>query len=54
MKRFPTLNETEYENLLTGAESYTPDGRLIMNESAEVRLLAKERKEFHLRETRLG
>lgn len=30
------LGESEYENLITGADSFTPDGRLIMNESAEV------------------
>ena len=32
----PILGESEYETLITGAESFTPDGRLIMNESAEV------------------
>lgn len=36
IKRFPILGESEYEILITGAESFTPDGRLIMNESAEV------------------
>ncbi|CAF3991003.1 unnamed protein product, partial [Rotaria magnacalcarata] len=35
IKRFPLLGESEYESLITGADSYTPDGRLIMNESAE-------------------
>jgi hypothetical protein len=30
------LGESEYEKLITGADSFTPDGRLIMNESAEV------------------
>ena len=37
IKRLPILGDSEYETLITGAESYTPDGRLIMNESAEVR-----------------
>jgi 4-methylaminobutanoate oxidase (formaldehyde-forming) len=36
IKRFPILAESECETLITGADSYTPDGRLIMNESAEV------------------
>lgn len=36
IKRFPALSESIYESLITGADSYTPDGRLIMNESAEV------------------
>ena len=36
IKRFPILGESDYEILITGAESFTPDGRLIMNESAEV------------------
>lgn len=38
LKRFPILAESEYETLITGADSFTPDGRMIMNESAEVRL----------------
>ncbi|CAF4483286.1 unnamed protein product [Rotaria socialis] len=38
IKRFPILAESEYEILITGADSYTPDGRVIMNESAEVTL----------------
>lgn len=37
IKRFPILGESEYECLITGADSFTPDGRLIINESAEVR-----------------
>ena len=37
IKRFPILGESQYETLITGADSFTPDGRLIMNESAEVR-----------------
>jgi hypothetical protein len=36
IKRLPILAESEYESLITGADSFTPDGRLIMNESAEV------------------
>jgi hypothetical protein len=36
IKRLPILGESEYETLITGADSYTPDGRLILNESAEV------------------
>ncbi|CAF0911000.1 unnamed protein product [Adineta ricciae] len=36
IKRFPILEESQCETLITGAESYTPDGRLIMNESAEI------------------
>ncbi|CAF1044439.1 unnamed protein product [Adineta ricciae] len=36
LKRLPILGDSEYENLITGADSYTPDGRLIMNESAEI------------------
>lgn len=36
IKRFPIVGESEYETLITGADSFTPDGRLIMNESAEV------------------
>ena len=36
LKRLPILGDSEYETLITGADSYTPDGRLIMNESAEV------------------
>lgn len=36
IKRFPLLGESECDTLITGADSYTPDGRLIMNESAEV------------------
>jgi glycine/D-amino acid oxidase-like deaminating enzyme len=36
IKRLPILGESEYETLITGADSFTPDGRLIMNESAEV------------------
>jgi hypothetical protein len=39
IKRLPILGESEYETLITGADSYTPDGRLIMNESAEVNYL---------------
>jgi len=37
IKRFPILGNSDYETLITGADSFTPDGRLIMNESAEVR-----------------
>jgi glycine/D-amino acid oxidase-like deaminating enzyme len=37
LKRFPILGESDYEALISGADSFTPDGRLIMNESAEVR-----------------
>jgi hypothetical protein len=37
IKRFPILGDSDYETLITGADSFTPDGRLIMNESAEVR-----------------
>ena len=37
IKRFPILGEGEYDTLITGADSYTPDGALILNESAEVR-----------------
>ncbi|CAF1359867.1 unnamed protein product [Rotaria sordida] len=36
IKRFPIVAGSEYEILITGADSFTPDGRLIMNESAEV------------------
>ncbi|CAF1008069.1 unnamed protein product [Adineta steineri] len=36
IKRLPILGESEYETLITGADSFTPDGRLIMNESAEI------------------
>ena len=36
IKRLPILDDSEYETLITGADSYTPDGQLIMNESAEV------------------
>ena len=36
IKRYPALSESVFESLITGADSYTPDGRLIMNESAEV------------------
>jgi 4-methylaminobutanoate oxidase (formaldehyde-forming) len=36
IKRLPLLGECEYETLITGADSYTPDGQLCMNESAEV------------------
>ncbi|CAF1340887.1 unnamed protein product [Rotaria sp. Silwood1] len=36
IKRFPILAESDYEILITGADSFTPDGRLIMNESAEI------------------
>ncbi|CAF1138930.1 unnamed protein product [Rotaria sordida] len=36
IKRFPIVAESENEILITGADSFTPDGRLIMNESAEV------------------
>jgi hypothetical protein len=36
IKRLPILGESEYETLITGADSFTPDGRLILNESAEV------------------
>ncbi|CAF3989810.1 unnamed protein product [Adineta steineri] len=36
MKRFPILAESECKTLITGADSFTPDGRLIMNESAEI------------------
>jgi hypothetical protein len=36
LKRFPILSENEYETLITGADSFIPDGQLIMNESAEV------------------
>jgi len=32
------LGESEYETFITGADSYSPDGRLILNESAEVKL----------------
>jgi hypothetical protein len=39
IKRLPILGESEYETLITGADSYTPDGQLIMNESAEVSYL---------------
>ena len=38
IKRLPFLAESECETLITGADSYSPDGRLIMNESAEVSL----------------
>jgi hypothetical protein len=37
IKRIPILGESDYDTLITGADSYTPDGCLIMNESAEVR-----------------
>ena len=30
------LGESEYDTLITGADSYTSDGCLILNESAEV------------------
>jgi glycine/D-amino acid oxidase-like deaminating enzyme len=43
IKRFPILGENEYETLITGADSFTPDGRLIINESAEVRLIIREK-----------
>ncbi|UJR10013.1 hypothetical protein I4U23_014236 [Adineta vaga] len=36
IKRFPIVADSEYETLITGADSFTPDGRLIMNESAEI------------------
>lgn len=36
IKRLPMLGESEYETFITGADSYTPDGRLILNEAAEV------------------
>jgi hypothetical protein len=36
IKRLPILGESEYDTLITGADSFTPDGRLILNESAEV------------------
>ncbi|CAF1340127.1 unnamed protein product, partial [Adineta steineri] len=36
IKRFLILPESECEMLITGADSFTPDGRLIMNESAEI------------------
>ncbi|CAF1417016.1 unnamed protein product, partial [Adineta steineri] len=38
IKRFPILAESECETLITGADSFTPDGRLIINESAEATL----------------
>ena len=37
IKRFPILSENEYDTLTIGADSFIPDGQLIMNESAEVR-----------------
>lgn len=43
IKRFPILGESDYEILITGAESFTPDGRLIMNESAEVCSIVHQR-----------
>ncbi|CAF3730880.1 unnamed protein product [Adineta steineri] len=36
IKRIPILAESECETLITGADSFTPNSRLIMNESAEV------------------
>jgi len=39
IKRLPLLGESEYETLITGADSFSPDGRLILNESAEVSYL---------------
>ncbi|CAF0917506.1 unnamed protein product [Adineta steineri] len=36
IKRFSILAESECETLITDADSFTSDGRLIMNESAEV------------------
>ncbi|CAF1096291.1 unnamed protein product [Adineta steineri] len=35
IKRFSIRAESECETLITGADSFTSDGRLIMNESAE-------------------
>ncbi|CAF1392702.1 unnamed protein product [Adineta steineri] len=42
IKRFPILAESECETLITDADSFIPNGRLIMNESAEVSCLAIE------------
>ncbi|CAF0873182.1 unnamed protein product, partial [Didymodactylos carnosus] len=36
IKRISILADAEHESLITGADSFTPDGRLIMNESAEI------------------
>ncbi|CAF1455195.1 unnamed protein product [Adineta steineri] len=36
IKRFPLLPESECEPLISDADSFTPDGRLIMNQSAEI------------------
>ncbi|CAF4002886.1 unnamed protein product [Adineta steineri] len=36
IKRFPIQAESECETLITGADSFTSNGRLIMNESAEI------------------
>lgn len=36
IQRFPFLSSAEFKALITGAESFTPDCRLITNESAEV------------------
>ncbi|CAF1402338.1 unnamed protein product [Adineta steineri] len=36
IKRFPILTESEYETLIIGADSFTLDGRLILNELAEI------------------
>ena len=36
IKRLPILGESEYDTLITGADSFMPDGGLILNESAEV------------------
>ncbi|CAF4276668.1 unnamed protein product [Adineta steineri] len=43
MKRFPILAESECETLITSANSFTPDGRLIMNESAELVIYSMNR-----------
>ncbi|CAF0828952.1 unnamed protein product [Adineta steineri] len=34
--KLPSSSESECETLITGADSFIPDGRLIMNESAEI------------------
>ncbi|CAF1580579.1 unnamed protein product [Adineta steineri] len=36
IKRFPILAESECETLIIGADSFTLDGRLIMNEMTEI------------------
>ncbi|CAF1068233.1 unnamed protein product [Adineta steineri] len=36
IKRCPILAESECERFITGADSFTPDSRLIMNESVEI------------------